>query len=107
MAISGKCLAISGKCLATSGAHTFSTLTFSALTFSAYTFSALTFSALTFSAARSLMQQVCGMGLIKVFQKLMSDESIAILGCVSYAVANVIEGLAKSDIEIYIGLYAI
>jgi len=47
------------------------------------------------------------MGLIKVFQKLMSDESIAILGCVSYAVANVIEGLAKSDIEIYIGVYAI
>ncbi|KAH3717131.1 hypothetical protein DPMN_059910 [Dreissena polymorpha] len=54
-----------------------------------------------FTAARSLMQQICGMGLIKVFQKFMTDESIAIMGCISFTIGYVIEGLASSDALIY------
>ncbi|KAH3845068.1 hypothetical protein DPMN_087338 [Dreissena polymorpha] len=47
------------------------------------------------------MQQICGMGLIKVFQKFMTDESIAIMGCISFTIGYVIEGLASSDALIY------
>ncbi|XP_052765903.1 solute carrier family 46 member 3-like [Mya arenaria] len=55
-----------------------------------------------FSAVRSLLQQICGMGLIKVFQKFMSDESIAMFGSCSFIAGYVIEGFAKTDLVMYI-----
>lgn len=56
-----------------------------------------------YSAVKSLMQNAVGMGLFKVLQKVMSDESIAMLGCVSYGANYVIEGLAQNDVMLYIG----
>lgn len=55
-----------------------------------------------FSSLKSLLQQIFGMGVIKLLQKVMSDEAIAMLGCVSFGASFVIEGLAQSDLLMYI-----
>ena len=56
-----------------------------------------------FVALRSGSQQVVGMGLVKPFQFLFSDEVIALFGCVSFMAGFVLEGLAKSNVMIYLG----
>lgn len=55
-----------------------------------------------FSSLKNLLQQIFGMGVIKLLQKAMSDEAIAMLGCVSFGASLVLEGLAQSDILMYI-----
>lgn len=56
-----------------------------------------------YMSAKSLLQYLIGIGLIKLLQKVMSDESIAMFGCVTYAANYVIEGLANNDAMMYIG----
>lgn len=56
-----------------------------------------------YNSAKSLLQNMIGMGLVKGMQMIMSDEYIAMLGCVSYAANYVIEGLAQNDAMMYIG----
>ncbi|XP_045186641.2 solute carrier family 46 member 3-like [Mercenaria mercenaria] len=55
-----------------------------------------------FSALKNLLQQIFGMGVIKLFQQAMSDEAIAMLGCVSFGASFVLEGFAQTDILMYI-----
>ena len=59
-----------------------------------------------YSSAKSLLQNIIGMGLLKLMQTKMSDESIAMLGCVSFAGNFVIEGIAQNDLFMYIGMYS-
>lgn len=56
-----------------------------------------------FGSLKSLLQQIFGMGLIKLLQQGMSDESMAMLGCVSFGASFVLEGLAQTDTVMYIG----
>ncbi|XP_052280314.1 proton-coupled folate transporter-like isoform X2 [Dreissena polymorpha] len=56
-----------------------------------------------YGAAKYLLQNVVGMGLIKLMQAVMADESIAMIGCVTYAANYAIEGLAQNDLYLYIG----
>ena len=56
-----------------------------------------------FTSLKMLLQQIFGMGVIKLLQKAMSDEAIAMLGCVSFGASFVLEGLAQTDILMYIG----
>lgn len=56
-----------------------------------------------FGALKSLVQQIFGMGMIKVLQMVMSDEAIAMLGCASLAMSFTLEGFAKTDVIMYIG----
>ncbi|KAH3845070.1 proton-coupled folate transporter-like [Dreissena polymorpha] len=56
-----------------------------------------------YSAAKNLLQNAVGMGLIKCMQAVMTDESIAMIGCVTFAANFVAEGLAKTDLVMYIG----
>ncbi|WAR20342.1 S46A3-like protein [Mya arenaria] len=39
-----------------------------------------------YSSAKNLLQNACGMGLIKVMQMAMSDEAIAMMACVTFGV---------------------
>lgn len=55
-----------------------------------------------YGALRSALQQMFGMGMIKVLQFFISDEAVALLGCVSFAAAYTLEGLAKTDTVMYI-----
>ncbi|XP_052765901.1 proton-coupled folate transporter-like [Mya arenaria] len=57
-----------------------------------------------YSSAKNLLQNACGMGLIKVMQMAMSDEAIAMMACVTFGLSLVIEGLAQSDLLLYIGV---
>lgn len=56
-----------------------------------------------YGALRSFLQQTFGMGMIKLLQIIMSDEAIAMFGCVSFSGAYILEGLAKTDTALYIG----
>lgn len=56
-----------------------------------------------FGALRGVVQQAVAMGLVKVLQVAMSDVSIAILGCASFILGNVVEGLARSDAMLFTG----
>lgn len=56
-----------------------------------------------FGALKSALQQMIGMGMIRPMQIIMTDETIAILGCGSYAAAYILEGVATTDTFMYIG----
>lgn len=56
-----------------------------------------------FSSLKNLLQQIFGMGLIKLLQQAMSDEAIAMFGCISFGASFIIEGLSQTDIFMYIG----
>ncbi|WAR18385.1 PCFT-like protein [Mya arenaria] len=60
-----------------------------------------------FGAVRSLLQQIFGMFVIAILKRLsMEDDTIAIVGCVSYGISFVIEGFAKTDVMLYVGSLA-
>lgn len=54
-----------------------------------------------YGALSTLVQQIIGMGMIKLLQNIMSDEAIAMFGSLSYGAGYLIEGLAKTDIIMY------
>ena len=56
-----------------------------------------------FAALKSAASQSLGMIAVKLMQKKMSDESIAILGCFSFAGCFLLEGLAFNDLMMYTG----
>ena len=56
-----------------------------------------------FMALRSGSQMVVGMVFVKVLQKVVSDEVIAMVGCFSVTMGFVLEGLATSDLLLYAG----
>ena len=56
-----------------------------------------------FFALRSGSQQVLGMALVKPLQHVFSDETIAIIGGFSLIAGFTLEGLAKTDVLLYIG----
>ena len=56
-----------------------------------------------FVALRSGAQQILGMALVKPLQYIFSDESIAMLGCVSLIAGFTMEGLAQTDGVLYGG----
>jgi PCFT/HCP family folate transporter-like MFS transporter 1/3 len=56
-----------------------------------------------YGALRGSLQQAVGIGLLKLLQRLISDETIAMVGCVSSSAGLVLQGLANSDAALYIG----
>ena len=58
-----------------------------------------------FSLARHFGQVVIGLGSVKLFQKCMSNELIAITSTVSCIAGYIVEGLATSELAIYMGEY--
>ena len=56
-----------------------------------------------YGTLRGAVQQVVTIGMIKVFQRYMSDESIAMFACLSYAAAFTLEAFAKNDWMLYSG----
>ena len=58
-----------------------------------------------FSSARHFGQGVVGLGSVKLMQRFMSNEVIAILSTVSNAASYIIEGLASTELMIYIGKF--
>ena len=56
-----------------------------------------------FIAVRSGSQMVIGMVVVKMLQKVVSDEVIAMVGCFSVTVGYVLEGLSTSDPLLYAG----
>ncbi|XP_045187997.2 solute carrier family 46 member 3-like [Mercenaria mercenaria] len=55
-----------------------------------------------FGALRNFMQSIVGMGMVKAMQMVMSDEAIAMIGCLSFSAAYILEGFAKNDILMYL-----
>ncbi|XP_045161917.2 proton-coupled folate transporter-like isoform X2 [Mercenaria mercenaria] len=55
-----------------------------------------------FSSLRTLLLQVVGMISIALFKLFLDDDSIAIIGSISFAASFITEGLAKNDVMIYI-----
>jgi len=51
------------------------------------------------------VQQFIGIGMVKGLQSVLPDVSIALIGCVSFFGGNVVEGLASTDVMLYIGEY--
>ena len=58
-----------------------------------------------FASFRSIVQQFIGIGMVKGLQSVLPDVSIALIGCVSFFGGNVVEGLASTDVMLYIGEY--
>lgn len=57
-----------------------------------------------FAALRSSLLQVFGMMAVGLLKLFLEDDSIAIIGSVSFAAGYIIEGLAKNDTMIYLGI---
>ncbi|KAL4237675.1 hypothetical protein ACF0H5_002389 [Mactra antiquata] len=55
-----------------------------------------------FATLRNLVQQAVGMSMIRVLQMFLSDETIGMIGCVSFAGGMLTEGLAKTETMLYI-----
>ncbi|XP_060575998.1 lysosomal proton-coupled steroid conjugate and bile acid symporter SLC46A3-like [Ruditapes philippinarum] len=55
-----------------------------------------------YGGLKSLLQQMIGMGMVKLMQWIMSDEAIAMFGCLSFSAAYVMEGFARTDIIMYL-----
>ena len=56
-----------------------------------------------FATARSLGENIIGLGSMKLLQKCVTDVSISLLGAVTEAASLVIEGLATNSTAMYLG----
>lgn len=56
-----------------------------------------------FGTLRTGCQQIIGMGLVIVLQLRLSDDAIAILGCISYGASFIVEAFATTNTSMYIG----
>ena len=56
-----------------------------------------------FNALRTGLQQIASMTLVIVFKVFLSDEGIAILGCVSFGASFILEAWSSTDTMMYVG----
>lgn len=56
-----------------------------------------------FKASRAGLQQIAGMVLVILLKICLSDEGIAVLGCISFGASFAIVSLARTEVQMYVG----